>query len=220
MKKLKLIFIIIIINSYAFSQNDSINSNSQKYAVGFKFKEGIYVSYIQFKTNSPVAKSKIVTDIDVNRIDFFETLFQKKTIKYFSNTGELIEIESDKIWGFSNRSVIYINYNDEFNRIPVIGNISHFVSNFTYIETQPYSYNSYNNYYANSNNYRTELRQYVIDFESGKIMDFSSKSIEALIVTDNNLYDEFVSLSARKKDKQKFIFLRRFNETNPIYFPK
>lgn len=218
MTKFILSITILISFCIAKAQNDTINT--LEYKPGFKFKEGIYLNFEQFKTNNPISKARIVSQTDNNRFDFFDIVLQEKKITIYDNTGNITEIETSKIWGFCNRSVIYINFNDEFNRIPILGNISHFVANYSYTEYDPYSpgYNPYGTYYPPST--KTELRQYLLDFNSGKIYDFSYKTVEILLMNDSQLYDQFVELSKRKKNKQKFIFIREFNKKNPIYFPK
>jgi hypothetical protein len=33
------------------------------------------------------------------------------------------------------------------------------------------------------------------------------------------LHDEFASLSKKKRKQMKFMYIRKFNEKNPLYFP-
>ena len=83
-------------------------------------------------------------------------------------------------------------------------------------------YNSYNYGYGNpySNNVvNKEVRQFILDFETGKVLDFEVKEIESILIRDAKLYDEFAALSARKQKQLKFVYLRKYNERNPIYFP-
>jgi hypothetical protein len=64
------------------------------------------------------------------------------------------------------------------------------------------------------------MRQYLIDFESGKVMDYDYKSMEVLLMKDPELHDEYMKLSKRKKKQLKFFYLRKFNERNPLYLPE
>jgi hypothetical protein len=36
---------------------------------------------------------------------------------------------------------------------------------------------------------------------------------------DNELYDEYVQLSRRRKKELMFVYIRRYNEKNPLYIP-
>ena len=66
---------------------------------------------------------------------------------------------------------------------------------------------------------RTELKQYVIDFESGKVLEFDVDNTELLLMKDSQLYDEYVQLSGKKKKDLMFVYIRKFNEKNPLYLP-
>jgi DNA mismatch repair ATPase MutS len=66
---------------------------------------------------------------------------------------------------------------------------------------------------------RSELKQYLIDFESGKVLEFDVDNTELLLMKDNKLYEEYVQLSRRKKKDLMFVYIRKFNENNPLYIP-
>ena len=132
----------------------------------------------------------------------------------------------------------------EFNRITFVGSICHFVADVTtydrynnnyyyspYGYYDPYyyspyryygSYYPYNPYYSpyrSYNNSRNELRQYVFDFETGKIMEFSVENVKLLLMKDPALYEEYVQLPRKKKKELMFVYVRKFNENNPLYLP-
>ena len=65
----------------------------------------------------------------------------------------------------------------------------------------------------------TEMRQFIIDFETGKILEYTVESVEVLIMKDTELYDEFMSLRKKKKKQLKFLYIRKYNERNPLYLP-
>jgi hypothetical protein len=92
----------------------------------------------------------------------------------------------------------------------------------------PYSYGNYGNYYSpyGSYNYpyrqntgRNELRQYLIDFESGKILEYDVENTELLLMSDPDLHEEFMRLPNKKKKDLMFVYIRKFNEKNPLYIP-
>ena len=53
---------------------------------------------------------------------------------------------------------------------------------------------------------RNELKQYLIDFESGKTLEFDVQNTELLLMKDTELYDEYIQLS-RKKEKRTDVCL-------------
>ena len=67
---------------------------------------------------------------------------------------------------------------------------------------------------------RNELKQYLIDFESGKILEFDVDNTELLLMKDNKLYEEYVQLSRKKRKDLMFVYIRKFNENNPLYIPQ
>jgi hypothetical protein len=126
-----------------------------------------------------------------------------------------------------------VNVNEDFYRITIVGSICHFVASLTtysnygspYYSGYGYPYGSYydpyspySSPYANSGN--TELKQYLLDFKTGNILEYDVKSIELLLMADPELHDEFAALNNKKQKQMKFLYLRKFNERNPLYFPK
>jgi len=89
----------------------------------------------------------------------------------------------------------------------------------------PYSYGGYyspyGSYYSpyRQNTGRNELRQYLIDFEEGKILEYDVENTELLLMKDPQLYEEYVRLPNKKKKDLMFVYIRKFNEKNPLYLP-
>jgi hypothetical protein len=217
-----------------------------KYTPDFRFKDGIYLNFDQVKLNSPIPKAKILTSTDYNDREFFQKLFESGKIYFYDNMGIRQEIEKNSIWGYSRNGILYIQIQENFNRITFIGSICHFVADITTYDNRynyypygyydPYSYYSpyspygYGSYYSPYGSYyspyrqgnmaRNELKQYIIDFESGKILEFDVENTELLLMKDSQLYEEYVQLSRKKKKDLMFVYIRKFNEKNPLYLPE
>ena len=177
----RIIFILFLLNTILL--NAQIKPN---------FTDGIYLNFQQFKTNKPIKKSQIATNLDTKSYDFFETLLNKKYFEIYDNVGGRITISTKEVWGYCNNKTIFIKYNDDFNRIPVVGEISHFIAykTFTYTNTDPFM-NSRANYYPQRENTTTELRKYILDFKSGTVKDFNYKTVDSLISRDSLLHKEY-----------------------------
>lgn len=206
-----------------FSQDGMAQQDSLKlveYKPGFRFREGIYLSHQQITTNKPIPLSRIITKHNKSDFDFFEKLLNEEKVHYFDKYGLRKEIEVVQIKGFCRRGSIYINWGDDFSRITVVGNICHFVSSVTVVEEQPF-YNSYNyNYYnAPTSTSRTELRQYIMNFTTGKIVNYNYENVLLFLMPDAELYDEFNGLKKKKKKQMKFLYIRKFNEKHKLYIP-
>lgn len=241
LKILRIIFLISL-----FSQGISVirvsgqeKEGMVKYTPMFRFIDGIYLNFDQVKLNSPIPKSKLLTSVDYNDREFFKKILEGDKIYFYDNMGVRQEVEKNSIWGYSRNGVIYIQVQNNFNRITFVGNICHFVADVTTIDSRsyyspyeyydpyysPYSYSSYYNPYSpyyspyRSNMTRNELKQYLIDFESGKVLEFDVSNTELLLMKDNKLYEEYVQLSRKKKKELMFVYIRKFNENNPLYIP-
>jgi hypothetical protein len=211
-----------------------------KYTPDFRFNDGIYLNFDQVKLNSPIPKAKILTSVDYNDREFFKKVLEGEKIFFYDNIGVRQEIPINSIWGYSRNGVLYIQIQDNFNRITFVGNICHFVADITSYDSRsyysPYGYYdpyyspySYSNYYNPYSPYyspyrqpsmsRSELKQYLIDFESGKVLEFDIENTELLLMKDSQLYEEYVQLSRKKKKELMFVYIRKFNEKNPLYVP-
>lgn len=216
-----------------------------KYTPDFRFKDGIYLNFDQVKNNDPIPKARLLTSTDYNDREFFKKLLETGKIYYYDNLGIRKEIVTNTIWGYARNGVLYIQVQENFNRITYVGSISHFVADITtydpryynspynyynpyYYPYSPYSYygsyysNPYGGYnpYRNSNLARNEVRQYIIEFETGNIAEFDMTNTEMMLMKDPELYEEYVQLSRRKRKDLMFVYIRKFNERNPLYIPE
>lgn len=214
---------VFFIPLLVMGQQDSVLIKKIKYTPDFKFKDGIFMNIEDVKRNDPIPKARIVSNLDYSDYTFFEELLSRDIFVVLDGMGLRKEIKSKKIWGFSQNGILYIYWNNEFNRIPVFGTICHFIADKTYTQqNNRYMYNSYYNpynpYYPSGNQTtKTELRQYILDTETGNISDYSYKSIEVILMRDSKLYEEFINLKKKQRRKLKFLFLRKYNEKHPFY---
>ena len=224
-----------------FAQTDS-SAHMVRYTTDFKFREGFYLVFEQVKSNKPIPKSRILTSIEYNSKTFFDQVTESQTITYFDDLGNSQEVETNKIWGYSKNGILYINIGGSFNRITIVGNICHFVANITTSRyNSPYGYSPYGYGYSpygygyspygyspygyspygyNAPRTTTELKQFLLDFDSGKVVEYDSKNVALLLMTDPELHDEFARLRSKKKQQLQFMYIRKFNERHPLYIPK
>lgn len=232
-KNIKYLIIIVILalnGTFAtvYAQNDSLQQKLVKYTPEFRFKDGIFVNFQQVRNNNPIPKMSIQTSLSYTDYQFFEKLLENTVITVFDNYGMPQELEVEKIWGYSQNGTLFINWNDTFNRIPVVGNLSHFVANVTvyhnnyqHYNTNPYHmYNYHNSYmYPPPTSTTSELHQYILDFETGNVLEFNQDNLEMLLGRDPELLQQYNSLRKRKKKQLVFLYLRKYNERNPLFLP-
>jgi predicted acetyltransferase len=200
--------ILLFFTSRLCAQTDSI-----PYSKDFNFKEGLYLSYADFRNNDPIPKTKIQTNYDKNALDFFKQETAKTEIKYLDASGVEQTVRTNKLWGYCSNNGIYINYGRDFSKIMVVGSICHFTAT---VETYVGGYDHYTGAPANIRSY--QLEQFVIDSRTGKVGSFTLVNMEALLKQDDALYNEFMKLSKRKRKDMMFVYLRKFNEKYPLYF--
>ncbi|MEZ5070661.1 MAG: hypothetical protein R2751_06780 [Bacteroidales bacterium] len=234
------IFLLIATSLGLGAQEPQVNEEKAmvKYAPGFEFRDGLFANFEMVKENRPIPTARIVTDLDMFDREFWEKVTSAREITIYDSNGVKKVMETKDIWGYGRNGVLYINVGGAFHRISFVGKISHFVATITTYNSNyydPYYYNNpygyYNPYYYGSPSSRgryynsrnpygnSELRQYLLDFETGEVLEFEVKGVEVLLMNDPELYDEYQGLSNRKKKQMKFVFIRRFNERNPLYFP-
>ncbi|MDA3822186.1 MAG: hypothetical protein PF450_06190, partial [Bacteroidales bacterium] len=159
-----------------------INQNWVKYTPEYEFKDGIYPNFLSVKNSHPIPKTRLVTSVDLFSRDFFEQVTEQKRIVFYDDNGVQQELKTANTWGYARNGVLYINLGSAFHRISFIGNIGHFVATITTYNQgyyDPYYRNSYSNRYNSSGSSyaSTEVRQYLIDFETGKLHEFDSHSV-------------------------------------------
>jgi hypothetical protein len=207
--KYPLILIFSFIKLVGFANGDSV-----AYSRDYEFKEGYYLTAEQFKSNSPILKTAIVSSYPKSQVDFMTQMLEQQFITYKAADGSEQKVETLSLWGYCQNRSIFINYKDDFHRFNVIGTLCHF--------TAPvYSAGSFhdpmNTYGINAND---ELHPFIFDTRSVKVTDFVIKEMEEVLKEDPELYNEFMKLKSRKKGDSLFIYLRKFNERHPFYLPK
>lgn len=206
------IFVLLFfISGLAFSQSDSL-----VYTRDFEFKEGIYLTINQFKSDDPIPPGSIVSAIPKSELDFLTQVLENKKVTYIDEKGVEQQVATASIWGYCRNRTVYLNFNQTFNRINVIGNLCHFTSEVVVLSTyqDPMYFNR-----GMSNSYN-ELRQFILCTDSNSVKDFNISSMETILKNDKLLYDQFMKLKKKDKSNSIFIYLRRYNERHPLYIRK
>jgi hypothetical protein len=234
LKQFGLLIILLACFNLTNAQNDSLKL--VKLGPGFRFADGLYLNHNQLLNNNPIPKKWIVTNLNRNDFDFFSKLINQDKVEYYDRYGLKKTIKVDELWGFCNRGSIYINTNNEFFRVqakgsvnmnmakeffrvPIVGSICHFVAN---IDVYDYDNASaaYGYYSAPlTPSKHIEIQQFIMDFKTGKVLEYDVENLTTLLRADSTLYNEFTNLKKRKQNELKFLYLRKFNEKFPLYIP-
>ncbi len=207
--KYLLAYLLLLAGQPLYSQNDSL-----LFSKDTELKEGFYISFADFRTNDPLPAARVVSKYDKNDMNFFTKVLENGNVTYLDSSKKENKISSSKLWGFYRNHTLYINYGRDFNRVAVVGAICHFIA---YLPVYPHYADpfTYNNNVVNP---QYAMDQYVMEFRSGKILPFNVSTMEALLQRDGDLHQEFESLGNKQKRNSIFIYLRKFDERNPVYF--
>ncbi len=183
----------------------------------FQFKDGIFLSFKQVKNNNPVPRSLIITNLNKLDLNFYNKLLSASRITILYN-GKIVSVPVSKIWGYSDGGSLYIHWKDDFGKITNKGWLAHFASvviEKTYADNPQYWY--YDQYYFDTRT-SEQLKQFILDFKTGKVYPFTPKSLLKLFFTyDLDLYMEYKKLPPRKQKKLLFYYIRKFNQKHKIY---
>ena len=194
--------------------------DSIPYTKDFRLYEGLYLSYQDFRYNWPIPKEKIITKVNKDQLDFYSKLILEEFVEYTERDGTVTKVKSDKVWGYCQNNIIFINQEKNFFRIPVFGAISNFIGTVDVVSYSP-GYDPFMNAPIGSNAQKIkEIRQYLFDFYSGEIMPFSSEQLEEYLKRDATVYNEYKALSKKKKRELATKYIRMYNEKHLVYFPK
>jgi hypothetical protein len=225
-----LFFLLMALCPLIMAQED-MERPMVEYSPDFEFRDGLFANFESVKENYPIPPARIVTDEDMFDRAFYEKITILKEIVIYDQNGVKKVLKTEEIWGYSRNGILYINVGTAFHRISFMGSISHFVATVTTYNANHYDPYYYNPYYSNSYYYNrysqpqstnvgsTDLRQYLLDFETGDVMEYDIESVEVLLMKDPELADQFHALRSRKQKQMKFVFIRQFNEKHPLYFP-
>jgi hypothetical protein len=123
------ILLLLFVTVETSAQEDSVRR--VQYTPEFRFNDGIYLNFSQVKNNAPIPAIRIVSNNDPFDHNFYKDLTQNKTIGFFDAFGAQQEVQTSQIWGYAQDGKLYVQYNGEFNRIPVIGRVCHFFADIT-----------------------------------------------------------------------------------------
>ncbi len=204
-----IVFSFMIHSCYA--QIDS--SGYSRYSSDFKFKDGVYLSFEDFKNNQPT--------YEIFRINNALKSAGKLGIEVACENPDLGKWCSiEKLWGYSSKGNVYIyqGYASYFFRLQIIGALIHYIGfegfDYTYYDR---NFNYYDYYLPTTA--VPKFSEFFLDFETGRSYIFSYRVFrDFLKERDAALYEELIN--SKKKRKIYTHFLIKYNKKHPIYFNK
>jgi hypothetical protein len=176
----------------------------------------IYLSYQEFRHGKGITRDDIQYEGDKSQLEFFSKVLQYERFSYRKDSFPVIQL-TDRVWGYSQNNVLYLNYSGEFYRVPVFGAISYLVAQVTV--NVPGFYDPRFGYPV-GNGRATELREFLMSFYDGALRDLTISTAMELLKPDPRLHEEYRRLRRSRKKSELYRFIRRYNEAHPVYFLK
>ena len=200
-----------------------IAQDSIRYDANFEFYDGIYLSFGDFRNDNPIDFDDVILLRTADDPLFIDDLTKAKSFKYRDGFGEVRELPTNRIWGFSRggrpfkllnaqsyMGIVGFNErqksgNNEYGRIVEVGQICLIQVNMQV--SSPVQ------------DFR-QTGQFLFSMETGETVHYTVANFEELLKPDIEVYKEYTKISSTKKKKQLFFqTLRKFNRRNPTYFP-
>lgn len=178
------------------------------YRGGFDFKEGIYRTFSEFRLNAPSAPIGDLYNSEGLRIT--DLTDQDGRIFQADSAGGRTPVRWDNVWGYCNNNAVYMATRNGFQRIQRLGSLCHML-----VEEWQVGMG------MGMGQSAPVLVQRFLDTHTGRFDVLNASSLAAALQRDPGLYNEFMALPARQRNKDATLiqFLNKFNGRQPLTFP-
>lgn len=220
-----------------------------EFGTEFEFKDGIYLSFQDFKNNNPIPITHLLSDFDIRNPDYLDLVLNTDSLTYFDNHYEERSRSILNVWGYCKRGKVHIGYNtvDGSNRwdnrgwFPIlsVGTYSYFTAITTVSRFIPQTPGALMQsrgtilddgaMYPDQGRYYDETIpvQLLLDFSNGDLIKLatgdlnsvSPKILISLISSDQELLFKYKELAKREQKQSAMFYIRQYNQRNPIFFP-
>ncbi len=216
------IFISLGLSTQLVSQEDTLSITPQ-----VVLNDGVYLSFKDLQTNTPLTKENISSDADKTQADFItKTLTNYKEI-IFKYKGSQYRADVSKVWGYCQNGTLFINYKGQFCRATLFGNISSFFATIV-VTVYVSNYGGYGGgFYGGGMGYgmnqsvpvkQNETHQFLLDFKTGEINEATPPFFESLLSRDIKLYAQYMDLRRKKRKELMMLYIHRYNTNHPVVF--
>lgn len=188
--------------------------DSVLFTADMRLPDGIYLTYDDFRRNKSIAKAQVVSNLDKSQLEFLGKVVFEEKFSYIEN-GVTFTVQSKNVWGFAQNTTLYVNFREEFYRVPVFGSVSYLVANVTV--ASPGFYDPRFGM-STGGGVTKEIREFLMNFYDGIVTEFTLDEVEKLLARDSELFEEYKKLSRRKQKEQVYSYIRKYNTRHPVYF--
>jgi len=186
-----------------------------------KFKDGIYLDFKSFATNTPINFNRLIVSPSKPIREFLSETNGNSEIQYHDDYGISRSIKGKDIWGICLNGNIYIQIGNFYSKLEIVGALSYFTAEIEVQKISPendFSMGIQTPTVQHQSSYSVEKKQYILNFETGEILETNTTNLLKLLEKDKELYKEFKELNLRDRKKMFFYYIITFNKRNPIQF--
>jgi len=205
--------LVLVLAITAVCASAQVDTMWVPYRGGMDLREGVYRDFLSFRMNTPsIPQARLRDDQGLPVRDIRQVLSK---LHYQPDSGGVQSLRMDRIWGFCQNDVVYVQAGNGFYRIGLMGSLAHMVYEVNYRDWDPYLYG-----YGTVT--RTVLMQQLINMDNGAVLPFNASGMHMGMELDPTLQEEFANLpkKQRNKDEALFRFLRLYNERHPLLLPQ
>lgn len=228
MKKVLLILsFLFYVNALLQAQGDTVYLSKN-----FKFQDGIFMSFEDFKNNAPTyAWSDVLAGVHSNPQNFLAQMYGLKVKKSEAKEGEEIQYENinlESIWGICLDGIPYIRLSrEELNKENVVfagmrlrGKICYFeYEEFVIQKKEMSAYNPVTGHPFRTKDVDVKVKlihQNMLHFETGERAVFSKENFKEWIKDDRKLYQTVNDLSPQEVQEKLFKCLLIYDDRNLV----
>jgi hypothetical protein len=182
---------------------------------GQELNDGLYLSVEDLLYNDPVPPTYLINQLDIRENNYLDNVVGLDSIRYYNREEMEAKIANHDLWGYCKNGIPYLNFDDQFARVQVVGSICHFTSIIEVVNFVP---DPFDRMGMSTPVVSKEIVENMIDLASGKAERFTDDAFLNVLQRDGQLYREFLGLKPKEQKQKKFRFLTRYNERNPFKF--
>lgn len=194
--------------------------------------DGLYLSQMEFLTNSPslkwydfskdewrkkdsLARKRVLVEV-LNQKDIKADLELRQHRVYVVDSGVPKVFDMDLVWGICVNGEAYKKtsneYNNNFFRIQVIGTISYM--KYTVVYQDPFMWSP--ELIQMENGQQSESVDHIVDFEKREIYARSRRNLEGVLKRDSTLFKQYES--EKRKSREVYNYIIEYNKRHPLEF--
>ncbi len=192
-----------------------------EYAKSFKFKDGAYRTFNEFKHNAPSIQYKYREEIKKEG-EISESRKDTNLVLYGIDENLPNKLMRKKVWGYSKDGNIYVFSDVAFGskmffELDIIGGmmLTSFQEEIGGGGATAYG-DGRNSITIGEEVTKVKLR--LVDAENGNVFMYNTTNFKSILKRDRKLFTEYSRIKGTKKQKDMmFIYLKKYNEKHPFY---